>query len=130
MNLFSKMLLFNKVEEEIKEQHITGLTVARLNNLSCNEDFSEISIESQTGVTGTGYIYIYLDDTSNYRPFCYNTDGVTELNVTGDVGGPRYAVPFNPRNFEQGTYIFEGGIKEISTGKIVQTFEVTYKKVD
>lgn len=131
MRLYAKMLLSNKVDEPtIEEQHITNLAVARLNNLSYDEDFSEISVESQVGVIPTGYLYIYLDDTNVYIPFCYDVDGIAMLKITGTVGGSRYGVTIAPKNYEQGIYTFEGGIKEVATDKIVQTFTITYTKVD
>ncbi len=125
MILFSKALL--GVKKNV-EQHIISLSSSRLNNLSYNDDFSVIYCSSQPGNIDTGYLYFYLDDMSKYKLFCYNADGVTELKVGS--GSTRWAVYIPPYNYEIGTYIFKGGIKEIDTDKIVQTFTVTYTKVD
>ena len=127
MRLFAKQLLLNK-QSKPQEQHIVSLAVARLNNLEYNEDFSIISVESQTGVTSTGYVYVYLDDVTLYQVYCYDETNLVELNVA--LGSSRYGIPINPKNFNIGEHILTGGVREIATGKTVQTFVINYTKVD
>lgn len=125
MKLFAKSLL--TMGKPLYEQHIINLLCARLENFTYNEDFSIINCSNST-VSPTGYVYFYMDDQAQYKPFCYDRDGITELNVAGTTTGSRYAVTIISTNYAVGTYTFRGGIKEIATGKVVQRFKIIYAK--
>ena len=128
MKIFSKILLTLKEEKPIvKEQHITSLYNGKLTIQSYTEDFSVISVMNNSGNTGASYLYVYLDDTSAYIPFCYD-HLQNELNIAGSVGGARYGIQIIPALYDAGTYVFSGGIKNISTGEVVQTFVLNYTK--
>ena len=115
------------ISKPLDEQHIVNLSSARLENFTYNEDFSMINCSNSTAST-TGYVYFYMDDQTKYKPFCYDSDGITELYIAGTTTTSRYAVAITSTNYAVGTYTFRGGIKEISTGKVVQRFKIIYAK--
>ena len=125
MRLFAKNLL--TISKPLDEQHIVNLSSARLENFTYNEDFSIISCSNSTTVY-TGYVYFYMDDQAQYKPFCYDSDGITELYVAGTTTSSRYGVTITSTKYAVGTYTFRGGIKEIATGKVVQRFKIIYTK--
>ena len=125
MKLFAKSLL--TISKPLNEQHIVKSSCIRLNNFTYNEDFSIISCSNSTASL-PGYVYFYMDDQAKYKPYCYDSDGITELYVGGTTTGTRYAVRITSTNYDVGTYTFRGGIKEIATGKVVQRFKIIYTK--
>ena len=126
MKLFAKNLL--TMSKPLDEQHIVKLSSAKLENFTYNEDFSIINCSNSTASTSPGYVYFYMDDQTAYRPYCYDSDGTTELTITGTTTTSRYAVRIISTNYAVGTYTFRGGIKEIATGKVVHRFKIIYTK--
>ena len=125
MRLFAKNLL--TISKSLDEQHIVNLSYARLENFTYNEDFSIINCSNSTA-SATGYIYFYMDDQAKYKPYCYDSDGITKLNVSGTTTSSRYAVTITSTNYDVGTYTFRGGVREVATGKVVQKFKIIYTK--
>ena len=125
MRLFAKNLL--TISKPLDEQHIVNLSSARLEGFTYNEDFSIINCSNSAAAT-TGYVYFYMDDQAKYKPYCYDSNGITELPVTGTTTASRYAIKIITANYDVGTYTFRGGVKEIATGKVVQRFKIIYTK--
>lgn len=120
------------VPDEPEEQHITRILISnsRLTDLVVSDDFSKICVSSVVGVTGDGYVYMYLDDVNKYSVFAYDTNRETEFTSTFNSTYNRWGITIPTKNYKAGTYIFNGGVREISTGKVVQKFTITYTKVE
>ena len=127
MQIWSKMLLGQQKEKDVN--YITQFAIARITLHSGATEFKNIKVSCATSVTSTGYLYMYLTDTSKYKPFCYGPDGAL-LTIAGSTGGTRYGIPFKPSSFDKGVvYTLNGGIIEISNpdyANPVQKFTIQY----
>lgn len=129
MDIFAKKLLTKRKQKAEEEQHITNVLSARMEDLSFDDSYKEICCSSISGNTSLSYVYIYLDDTINYRPYCVDDDG-NILIITRKEDGSPYGITISPTNYDAGLHIFHGGIENVVSGKIVQTFVIKYTKVE